>query len=440
MRRAVLAGAAALVVAGAAPGPAYAAYAVDTAAEPVPAYRTADGAKKVSGAASTADAPLIEAGKVYEDTLAPGDRFYKLDLDAKSSVYVSAVMRPTTGAKVGYSDGIEAVVMTTGGKMCTSRAGRATFSYEPLLLSAVGVRRLQEDSDCQQPGVYYVKLTRTAGKDYDQSPYPVELKVQREPGLTTGSAPVSAPSGWPTTAPAAPAADAVPRKGGTGFNDARALGAGVWRDDLRPGQTRFYRVPVEWGQQLAVSAELAGAKLTKEYSTATNGLAVSLYTPYRDKVEDKDTSYDGKQAGVTLPLTAPVAYENRFASDDSHRAMRVAGWYYVAVTMSHKVGEFTEDASPVPLTLRLNVEGKAAAAPPYAESLTAAGFGVTGDDRAAAQDGLTAPESAAAADRRSTMGVVAAGGFGTGTVLLLGLGAWLWLARRSATSGSATSG
>ncbi|MFD0267139.1 hypothetical protein ACFVGY_11145 [Streptomyces sp. NPDC127106] len=403
------------------------------APEPLPPYRPAQGAQKVQGAASTADAPQVEPGKVYTDTLAPGERFYRLNLDDRSTVYVSAVLQPSPGAKIDSSgDGIKVSVMNTGGRDCPGSPGKTAFGYgsgaRPI--GAAGLRRLEEDADCQQAGVYYVKVTREAAKGSDQNPWPVELKVSREPGLKTGSAPLAAPSSWPSAPPVAPGSEAVPREGGTGFNDARALGAGVWRDGLRPGQTRFYRVPVDWGQQLAVSAELAGAKLTKEYASASRGLLVSVYTPYRSLLADEDGSYDGKQASLSLPPTAPVAYENRFASDGAVRSARAAGWYYVAVTLGEKVAEFTEDATPVPLTLRLNVENKAVPAPPYTESPAKAGFVVEEDDRAAARDGLTEPEALAAADRRRTMGAVAAGGFGTGTVLLLLLGGWLLLARR----------
>ncbi|MFJ9644395.1 hypothetical protein [Streptomyces sp. NPDC101206] len=426
--------AAALGLVAALPGVGYA------TGEPLPSYRPAPGAQKVQGAASTADAPQLEPGRVYTDALAPGERFYRLNLDDRSTVYVSAVLQPSPGAKIDSGgDGVEVGVMTTAGRDCPGSPGRTAFGYgsgaRPI--GAAGGRLLKEDADCQQAGVYYVKVTREAAKGSDRTPWPVELKVSREPGLRTGSAPLAAPSSWPSAPPVPPGSQAVPREGGTGFNDARALGAGVWRDGLRPGQTRFYRVPVDWGQQLAVSAELAAAKRTKEYASASKGLMVSVYTPYRGLLEDEDGSYDGKQAGLTLPPTAPVAYENRFASDGALRSARVAGWYYVAVTLGEKVAEFTEDATPVPLTLRLNVENRAVPAPPYTESPAAQGFAVREDDRAAARDGLTEPESLAAADRRRTMGVVAAGGFGTGTVLLLVLGGWLLLARRGRSGRSA---
>ncbi|MFE3553494.1 hypothetical protein ACFXKW_01230 [Streptomyces sp. NPDC059193] len=436
MRTGAVAGAAALAVAAGLPG---AARAEGTAPQPVPTYRAADGAKAVAGKPSTADAPLLEAGSVYQDEISPGERVYRLVLEKdRSNVYVSAVVRPGPGAKVTGSDGIEVELMTTAGRSCPGSTGRASFGYDPVPISAAGVRWGAEDADCAPGGVYYVKVTRTSAKGSDQSPWPVELKVQREPGRGAG-VPTTAPSSWASGAPTLPGTEAVARTGGTGFNDARALGSGVWRDDLRPGQTRFYRVPLDWGQQLGLSAELAAAKLTKQYGgSVSNGLTVSLYSPYRGLVAYDDASYDGKQAGVTLEKTPPVAYENRFSSDKDVQSAGIAGWYYIAVTMGGKVADFTEDATPVPLTLRTDVGGTPAKAPAYTQSLAAGGFGIGPEDRAAAAEGLTAPEAAEAARNGSVMRVVAGAGFGTGTLLLLVLGGWILLARRG--RGAATAG
>ncbi|WP_328299749.1 hypothetical protein OG389_19535 [Streptomyces sp. NBC_00435] len=398
--------------------------------QPVPPYRGAAGAKPVEGKSSTAGAPQLDAGSVYKDSIAPGDRYYRLYLDDRSTVYVSAVLQPPRDAVVGYSDGVEVEVLNIENRYCPGNPGRAGFGYDPVPLSAVGYRQLQEDAGCQEAGTYYVKVTRNAPKDAKQAAWPLELRVQREPGLGSGSAPTTAPSVWPSASPTLPGTDAAARTGGTGFNDARALGTGVWSDDLRPGQTRYYRVPLDWGQQLGLGAELSAAKPTKEYGSASSGLTVSLYTPYRALAASEDTSYDGKQAGVTLPRTPPVAYENRFSGDRKVEPVRVAGWYYVAVTMAKKVGEFTEDAVPVPLTLRVQVIGGAGKGPGYAESPTAAGFGIGAEDRTAAKEGTTALEAADAAANRSQMRVVAGAGFGAGALLLLVLGGWILLARR----------
>ncbi|MER5870810.1 hypothetical protein [Streptomyces sp. NPDC002044] len=425
---------------GLAAGAPAAARAEGAAPRPVPTYRAAEGARAVEGTRSTADAPLLEAGHTYADTLAPGERVYRLVLEQdRSDVYISAVARPGAGAKVGYSDGIAVEVMTTTGRTCPGSSGRASFGHDPLPISAAGVRRGAEDHDCAPGGVYYAKVTRTAAKGSDQSPWPLELRVQREPGTGAGG-PTAAPSAWPSGTPSLPGTEPVPRAGGTGFNDARAVTAGVWRDELRPGETRYYRVPLDWGQQLGVGAELAAARMTKEYGSASNGLTVALYSPYRALVSDESGSYDGRQAGVTLEKTPPVAYENRFSGDRDVQAVGIAGWYYVGVTMGGKVAEFTQDAAPVPLTLRTDVIGGPAKAPAYREDPAAGGFGVGAAERTAARDGLTAPEANEDAANRSAMRLVAGAGFGTGTLLLLVLGGWVLLARRGRGSRGATAG
>lgn len=398
--------------------------------QPVPAYRGAEGAQAVEGKPSTAGAPELKAGSVYKDSIAPGERYYRLNLDDRSTVYVSGVLQPPAGAKVGYSDVLEVDVLTIENRSCMGSPGRAGFGYDPVPVSAVGARVRQEDAACQGGGTYYVKVTRETAKDGDQAAWPLELRVQREPELGGSNAPAAAPSVWPSASPTLPGSDAAPRTGGTGFNDARALDSGVWSDELRPGQTLYYRVPLDWGQQLGLAAELSAGQLTKDSGYASPGLSVSLYSPYRSLIDGEDASYDGKQAGLTLPRTPPVAYENRFASDRKVGSVRVAGWYYVAVTMAGKVGEFTKEAVPVPLTLRTQVIGAPGKAPAYAEDLAAGGFGVGAGDRTAAKEGTTAVEADAAAANRSVMRVVAGAGFGTGTVLLLVLGGWILLSRR----------
>ncbi|MCJ0868797.1 hypothetical protein [Streptomyces sp. AP-93] len=423
---AALAALAALGLVAALPGAAAAA----GTPQPVPAYRGADGAQAVAGKPSTAGAPELKAGAVYKDSMAPGERYYRLNLDDSSTVYVSAVLQPPGSAKVSYSDGLTVDVLTIENRSCMSGPGRADFGYDPVPLSAVGARVMQEDAGCQTGGTYYVKVTRETAKDGDRAAWPLELRVQREPKLGGSNAPVAAPSVWPSASPTLPGSDAAPRSGGTGFNDARALGSGVWSDALRPGQTLFYRVPLDWGQQLGLAAELSAGTLTKDSGYASPGLSVALYSPYRSLIDGEDASYDGKQAGLTLPRTPPVAYENRFASDRKVGSVRVAGWYYVAVTMAGKVGDFTQEAVPVPLTLRTQIIGDPGKAPAYAEDLAAAGFGVGAEDRTAAKDGTTAVEADAAAANRSVMRVVASAGFGMGTLLLLVLGGWILLARR----------
>ncbi|MEV6650140.1 hypothetical protein [Streptomyces sp. NPDC051219] len=425
--RTALVAAAAMCVVAAVPGAAYAAGPDD-----LPPYRTAPDARPVKGAASSAEGPRLDPGGIYTDSIEPGEeRFYTVDLDAKSNAFVSAVAAPKPGSKVAFNDGIDIVLMTTGGDECGSADDTDFGSEQARPIADYATRRIQEDGDCQQAGPYYVKVVRTSEKTSGAEAWPVELAFMREPGLASGASATAPPTSWNSASPAPVSGTPQKREGGTGFNDARALGDGVWKDTLAPGQTRFYRVPLDWGQQLTVNAELAGAKMTKDSGFASPALTTALYNTARGPVLSEDTSYDGKQAADGLGPTAPVAYNNRFSDDSAARPVRFSGWYYLAVTLDKKVGEFT--TGTVPLTLRVNIGGKAVPGPDYDGDAAAAGFGLTGSDREAAEKGQTAAE----AGESGTMKVVAAAGIGTGTALVLGLGVWTMLARRRGSTAPA---
>ena len=69
----------------------------------------------------------------------------------------------------------------------------------------------------------------------------------------------TAPDAWDSAPPEPVTGEARRRAGGAGFAEAAPLGEGVWRDDIRPGQTLFYKVPVGWGRQFNATAELGSS-------------------------------------------------------------------------------------------------------------------------------------------------------------------------------------
>jgi hypothetical protein len=245
-----------------------------------------------------------------------------------------------------------------------------------------------------------------------------------EPGLKQGSSPEPVePGSSATPAPATGAAKSA--RGGTGFNDAPAVGPGVWKDRLLPGQTRFYRVPVDWGQQLFATAEFANAeKVTDDTGYSGDGLRIELFNTARGAVTYKSGSYDGEQAAVGL-LTPAAGYTNRVDSgaDYVRRAMRFSGWYYVAVSLHAETRDFIDGG--VPFTLRLKTPGEARPGPAYRSDAAKAGFGVTSDDREAASEGVV-PSGGSAGGRM----LLAFTAFGAGGALLAGLAAWTLVARR----------
>ncbi|MEV6394949.1 hypothetical protein AB0M39_09265 [Streptomyces sp. NPDC051907] len=425
--RATLASIAAMCAVAALPGQSWAAaehpYAFDSEAKPV------------QGAAVNSDGPTLEAGSVYKDTIKPGEkRYYRIDLDAKASAYVSAVAVPKLGTKVAYGDKLAVSIEDRSGVKCGDDDAMFRTGAFARPVAAYADRTIDKSSSsCQESGAYYVLLQRTSQATSTPEPWEVEIRFASEPGLTE-SAPTAPPENWPSASPAAPAGGPQKRAGGAGFAEATSLKQGEWQDEIVPGQTLFYRVPVDWGQQIFASADLGSSTATDSSKSVSNALVLSLHNPARGHVdEEAGVIYDGKQKSVALEPLPPVAYENRYDSAGSDAAMRFAGWYYLSVTLSPEIAD-AYGKQALPLTLRVNVDGKPKPAPAYAGP--AGEFEVSDDDKKAADTG----KSASAAADTSTMKLVGAAGIGAGTVLVLGLGAWMLLARRRTPEPAAPGG
>ncbi|WP_433546668.1 hypothetical protein ACQPZG_17390 [Streptomyces sp. CA-294286] len=422
--REVLAGTAALCVVAGFPGQAWA---VD---EPAP-YVFAPTAQPVRGAVSTAEAPPLAAGGTYKDSIEPkGKRFYRLDLDARTNAYVSAVAVPKPGAEVGSGDDLKVSVLDRDSSSCdpgdrVSLGGSDAYARP---LSTYAGRLIKEGSrSCQGAGTYYVLVERGGSAKSAPENWDLEIRHQSEPGLKAAG-PTEAPKSWPSASPAPPTGGPQQRDGGTGFNDATGLTTGEWSDRIGPGESLFYRVPVDWGQQIFTDIDLHSAVGDKKGAVGS-ALSFALFNPARGFVQQASPLlYDGKQKSAAMSPLPPVAYQNRFTSRSGDKDMQLAGWYYLRVTLNPKVGEVFGD-QPYGMTLRVGVEGDRSGAPAYAEA--AGDFGVSDEDRQAAAGGLSETQE----KRNGTMRVVAAAGIGSGTVLVLGLGVWTLLARRRAGTG-----
>ncbi|MEW2489147.1 hypothetical protein [Streptomyces sp. NPDC048411] len=417
--RATLAAAAAMCVVAALPGQAYA------AGEPA-AYTFAPGAKTVPGAEVSTYASTLTPGSVYRSSIKPGEKlYYRLELDAGTNAYVSAVVVPKAGGKVAYGDGITVSIRDSRDLRCSSEDARFGAAEFPHPIAAYAYRVTDKDSStCQDAGTYNVLIERESKATSTPDPWDLELRYESEPTLKKGgTAPTEAPEDWPSASPTPPKqAKKEERPGGTSYYDATSLETGTWRDGIKPGQTLFYQVPVDWGQQIFATVDL-GNSVGGSDEYIGNALALSLDNPAHGHVDDASPlSYSGKPASVSLDPLPPVAYENRYTFSAGESAMRFAGWYYLSVSLSPKVAHAYGEKA-IPMTLKVQVEN-AAEASPYGGS--AGIFGVTQDDKDMARSGQSAPQ----ADKSNTMKMVGAAGIGAGAVLVLGLGAWTLLARR----------
>ncbi|MGW0464990.1 hypothetical protein ACWDX6_06905 [Streptomyces sp. NPDC003027] len=386
---------------------------------------TFDGAaQRVEGAASSLDAERLTAGGTYRDTIEKdGKLYYRVDLDAERNAYVSVVAVPKPGGKPEYGDGIK-VSMRDGSN---SQCGHQDTAFESAgftrPVTAYAHRTIEAGSStCQQAGTYYVLVERTSKSSSTPEDWDLEIRYLTEPGVKR-TGPTALPDDWPSSSPPPPAGGPRKRQGGAGFHDATSLRQGEWRTDIKPGQTLFYRVPVDWNQQIFATAELGTSTSGDTY--IGNALVLSLDNPARGHVDQDTVSYDGDPATLALDPHRPVAFENRYSSNSYTNALRFAGWYYLSATLSPEVAKAYGD-KPVPLTLRVNITGTPKAGPAYAGD--AGPFQVTEDDKEAAASGHSGPQ----AQKSHSMRLVAAAGIGAGSVLVLALGVWTVVARRRA--------
>lgn len=408
------------------------------------AYDFAGDARAVEGAASTTDAVQLEPGGTYRSTLPVNGRvYYRLELDAASNAYVSATAVPRQGTTVSSSDGVKVAVQDADARSCSYDSTRFGPSRSPHPVAAWASRVTDgETTACQGAGTYYVVVDRIDSAGSSSDDWDLELTYVSEPGLAEKGetvAPESPESDADSPDPLAGAA--VRRAGGAGFATATAVGQGVWQDDITPGQTLFYRVPVDWGQQLHAVAEL-GSSSSGGSRYVTAALVMSLYNPARGYVDDEVLGYDGRQTSAALDPLPPVAYANRYGVGDRTTGTRFAGSYYLVVHLGEQMTE-RFGAGPYGLTLRVQVSGTAQDAPGYlGQSVPQDTFAVTEQDREAAggwtssgvAGGTEADASAAGSGGGgdAAMRVVAVSGIGAGSLLVLGLGLWTLVARRRA--------
>ncbi|MFF4967060.1 hypothetical protein [Streptomyces sp. NPDC001037] len=404
-----------------------------TAAGARDSYAFDPAGRSVTGAKGTAGAPLLEAGRVYRDSLpGSGTLTYRLDLTAAESGYAPVTAVPPAGTTGNATDGIRVSLEDARGTRCSTASALFGAGLSARPLTALGQRQTGR-SLCQGAGAYYLLVERLAAggpANGTTSPAPawdLEIAPVTEPGLAAAG-PTTAPRNRDPASPEPLTGDPRDRTGGAGFTSARPLGQGVWRTGIAPGGTLFYKVPVDWGRRLHAVAELDAA--TNGHGYVGGALNLSLYSPVRGYVDGASLGYTGNRRSAALDPLPPVEYANRYAVLTGENAVRFAGDYYLVLHLSQKMAD-TFGTGPFHVTLRVRVDGPAHDGPRYAGRPEPRDvFTVTERDRAAAVTGNAGGGGVG-------MKVLAGGGIGAGTVLLLVLGGWTVVARRAQTRASA---
>ena len=380
----------------------------------------------VSATADPTTAPEVGPGQ-YRDTYdASGTpRYYTINRTPGSTVtaWVSTVVRP-----YGYvnSDNFTLKLQTLQGASC-SQGGSLSQALKSALVYSVAVRseHSQYPSKALPPGCaadaqLRLEVTRTAYGP--ASTVPVELGVA-EQGAVTNRTDLPGPvdgytgKGFRLTRRAA----AQPVVGGSGFSNAPEVTAGAWSDSIAFGETTLYKVPLDYGQTLKVTASLPGNKgrlpldlydgyivrvrllspahvqLVKEEDPRTGGTAEHLSaTSPQVRVRNDELLLPGTQNYMPDPSTASVA-----------------GDYYVVVELQ----PVTEGLTGVvlPLELDLAVDGTPSGQPVFAEVAASSSPPSASTAPSAAESPTSSPVAPAGS---SSLGLLLAG---AGIAVLLGI-------------------
>ncbi|MEU6849336.1 VWA domain-containing protein [Actinacidiphila alni] len=328
---------------------------------------------RITGGDTAAHAAAISTGSQYLDTIGPGEtRWYAVPLDAVSTADLSVTAAPQPGVPVTYGDGVELKLGTTGEYSYTCDTQSAHFGQDEGAMTLTGavsrVPTAKHTDDCDKAGRYLLSVHRTSAPTSDPGRWPVELRAEAETPLPAGTTPAAARTDY-GTAPAPVTGTPKDLVGGTGFNDAARVGTGVWRDHLLPGQTRYYKVKVGWGQQLSYTAEFANEPVLDDASgTADTFVTTSAFAPGRLPVESAsdvrgERSYFGKPLSVGLG-TVPVTWTNRWVTGDAADSVHSAGDYWIAVGLGPDAARLAKNAA-VGVILRVAVTGDELAGPQY---------------------------------------------------------------------------
>ena len=294
------------------------------------------------------------------------------------------------------SDQVE-VESTIGDTTCGSDTSSSSYTFpgSPFraAISVQGSEQGDRNSVCLTSDV----VTFTVGRGFTSATgkLPVAIKIVEEAPLQDLS------EDLPPVSEAEPAlklpapGSATGVTGTASFDDAPLLEDGTHGDTVTEGETRLYRVVLDWGQTLAVrlDAPAMDAALQEETGGAFGpDVQVTLFDPLRRLLAthpdgDASGSLDGEEPLRLSDAGGPVRFLSRFGGS----AMYLPGDYWVAVSVEPADGRH---AAAFDYELTVETQGDAAGAPTYSSDDFDEPFRVGRDAFSTVASGNPAPQDA----------------------------------------------
>lgn len=348
------------------------------------------------------DAPLLTPGQ-YLDSF-PGEKdagatkYYRIAVKAGVTPWISATAIGVAGLKSASLD-INVELVDVRGQTCLPNGWNADYdsgneSDAPPVSNAVlnGVPYGDDSwySWCEDLDEIYVKISR-GGTHAANQKLPVEITFREEPAGNVTGLPAAATK--PTDVPLPIAkGTGVAVAGAADFNSAPVLAPGVYSDSLVSQESRFYKVPVQWGQFLAVRVDGQVVGTGRDTARAR----VDLYSPMRKHlnavaIQDMTGTMGATESRLIGTSTKyPARYLNRLGSSNA-RAFSLDGYYYVRVSLGKTIA-LTPKSISVPIRMTIGLAGKVEPGPTYDAPKSKGG---NADAQVSGQTPSTATESAA---------------------------------------------
>lgn len=222
--------------------------------------------------------------------------------------------------------------------------------------------------ECRGSNTVYLAVWR-AGDHAEKTELPVEIIVRQEPPAVTRGLPGPATKSELQQPPVAVAKRAATR-GGRDLNSAPALKPGItYTDTITTTENRFYKVRVQWGQQLTV--HLVPTKANADALQVANA-TVHLLNPMRVDLgpflsePGKGTGSWGYQKAYPLSASTlyPARYTNRNSKNSEIQRYTLDGYYYLQLAMQQPTYN-DKPAFTEPFTITVATPGTVEPGPNY---------------------------------------------------------------------------
>lgn len=330
----------------------------------------------VKATAGPDDAPRIGPGQ-YKDSYDPSNdpRYYRITRTPASTVTASiaTIVRPyptqnteTWHLTLSAPDGTPCAtsVATSGSWRAVTVLGGSVSSSQ-----IDSISRQPPPKVCASSPELILALSRQSplGNDDDVA---VELRTSEEPPVANEAELPEPVNNYTGKAGGVTAKPAKKLLGGSAFSNAPEIAPGTYKDSIATGETVFYRIPLQTGQRLRVTATTPAPKSSWRLGAAEALTSrLQIFSPARTQLAYTEAQLQGESSASVTTASPEVRFRNREIPpansylDPSATTSSIAGDYFVALQLDPLQKFLTGRVMQIRLSVA--VDGKPSGQPVY---------------------------------------------------------------------------